>query len=348
MGMGLTPPEGYTTISQSSLGPSPWSLRAFQRKMCDAIGGAVIADAFYVAASCYPDLNPDTRRHSSISIVRYDQTADSWTTVLTQDLSAEWTEAHATATDSTFFISYLGLDWGVLAYTPTTTSSQTYPGFAHGAMVACGGLVYGIGGMRSDGTMYGVDIFDPQTGSWSTGVPSPTPVRGAAAACLNSKIYLMGGFYQYIPMHWASNGMVQVFDINSNTWSSAPPAPTACLNSNVEISHVWHNQVLLLCSSTAWSSASLHLLQPDFTWVTLAAAVPWLGQGFYQGGIQPDVGLALGAIADHIYLYGGYQWNYTTVESLGPEDQRPLDPTVQHGTLRMLDPSKIMYIYQKN
>jgi hypothetical protein len=57
-------------------------------------------------------------------------------------------------------------------------------------MTSCGGLVYAIGGLRADGSIFGVDVFNPVTGIWtvSASIPSTLPVHGAAAACPNGKI----------------------------------------------------------------------------------------------------------------------------------------------------------------
>ena len=62
-------------------------------------------------------------------------------------------------------------------------------------LVAFQGKLWAIGGRTSFlGTQFPtVEIYDPATNSWSTGVPLPTGRGGLAAAVLGDRVYVFGG-----------------------------------------------------------------------------------------------------------------------------------------------------------
>jgi N-acetylneuraminic acid mutarotase len=76
------------------------------------------------------------------------------------------------------------------------------------------------------GTM---EMFDTETGKWSTLQPMPTPRNHHSIAYLDGKIYAMGGRVGSCYSNgWSSNvWMNEAYDIASNTWSTRAPMPTA-------------------------------------------------------------------------------------------------------------------------
>ena len=57
------------------------------------------------------------------------------------------------------------------------------------------GLVYAIGGVDvSSYPMDEVDVYDPDTDTWSTIASLPTPLAGASAAFADGRIFVMGGY----------------------------------------------------------------------------------------------------------------------------------------------------------
>jgi hypothetical protein len=91
-----------------------------------------------------------------------------------------------------------------------------------GDLVACGGKIYYIGG----GSAYNVGdapqyVYNPATGTWTTIAPIPTPVTGnVAESYQDSIIYcVMGGWSSYLTT-------VQVYRVNSNTWTTATSLPS--------------------------------------------------------------------------------------------------------------------------
>jgi hypothetical protein len=75
-----------------------------------------------------------------------------------------------------------------------------------------------------------VERFDPDTNTWTTMAPIPTPISQARAAGLGTHIYVPGGFN--IGLGGATNGM-QIYDQLTNTWSQGAPLPEGRYGSGV-------------------------------------------------------------------------------------------------------------------
>ena len=103
------------------------------------------------------------------------------------------------------------------------TLSNTIPGSkAGGDIVKCGGKIYYIGGGSSAMAIGTPEqyVYTPGTGSWTTIANIPTPVTGnVAESYRDSLIYcMMGGWNSY-------ETLIQVYNINTNTWSQATQIP---------------------------------------------------------------------------------------------------------------------------
>lgn len=92
-----------------------------------------------------------------------------------------------------------------------------------GDLVSCGGKLYYIGGGSSIVAIGTPEqfVYNPQTGSWASIANIPTPVTGNVAESYNdSLIYSMfGGWNTY-------ETLVQVYNVNTNTWSQATQIPS--------------------------------------------------------------------------------------------------------------------------
>jgi len=85
------------------------------------------------------------------------------------------------------------------------------------------GKIYVIGGNTELASRFTdtVEIFDPQTHTWSEGVRMPRPRAEHAACELNGRIYVIGGSTGSAPVDTTI-----VFDTQKNKWDSAAPMPT--------------------------------------------------------------------------------------------------------------------------
>ena len=96
------------------------------------------------------------------------------------------------------------------------------------AVAKSGGLVYVIGGeLLGTGTFPGpysalVDIYDPATDTWTTGIPMSTPRIAPVAAVVNGVIYVTGGDNQSAP----TPSPLEAFDPTTMQWTTKAPMPT--------------------------------------------------------------------------------------------------------------------------
>lgn len=112
------------------------------------------------------------------------------------------------------------LNWTALASMPTPR--------AWAPAVVWDGKIYVVGGCSSPtpqqfyNAVATLEVYDPSNNFWES-LPSMSMERvGPAAAALNGKIYVMGGFNRST---WSANTSVEIYDIATRTWTSGPPMP---------------------------------------------------------------------------------------------------------------------------
>jgi hypothetical protein len=66
-----------------------------------------------------------------------------------------------------------------------------------------------------------VEIYNPVTGTWSSGAKIPHPVSGAALAVVDGKMYMIGG----CTIGRCGSTHVQIYDPAANTWNTAAAYP---------------------------------------------------------------------------------------------------------------------------
>jgi len=114
-----------------------------------------------------------------------------------------------------------GLDaWTLLAPLPVAVATE------HG-VAEHGGKIYVVGGRLASVPCGGAEvndlqIFDIQSGTWSTGAPLPMPLSDSAADSVGNHIYVFGGCSGGVPQ-----STTLIYDIASDSWSSGAPLPEA-------------------------------------------------------------------------------------------------------------------------
>lgn len=118
---------------------------------------------------------------------------------------------------STTFYKYSisGNTWTIASGTPIAKSG--------GDLVTCGNKIYYVGGGSTAISIATPEcfVYTPQTGSWLQIADLPSAVSGNVAECYqDSLIYcMMGGWLTF-------ETIIQVYSVNSNTWSQATPIPS--------------------------------------------------------------------------------------------------------------------------
>ena len=91
-----------------------------------------------------------------------------------------------------------------------------------------GGKIYAIGGMTSGSSFWQgmqncVEVYDPETDSWSTGSSMPTKRCWFTTSVVNGKIYAIGGaLVTKQPL-----SVVEAYDPATDTWTTKASMPTA-------------------------------------------------------------------------------------------------------------------------
>ena len=96
-------------------------------------------------------------------------------------------------------------------------------GREHLAVVVAEGKLFVIGGRyNQDINVATVEIFDPQTNTWTSGPDLLTPVSGLTAVYLEGRIHVTGG--EDLFANSVSN-QHQVLDLTTMTWEEWAPLP---------------------------------------------------------------------------------------------------------------------------
>ncbi len=85
--------------------------------------------------------------------------------------------------------------------------------------------LYVIGGWTTDGPNYvtssKVDMYDPNTGLWTSKNPMPTHRANIASALIDGKIYVMGGLRTVGGVvNYTGLKTMEVYDVSTDTWDT--------------------------------------------------------------------------------------------------------------------------------
>jgi hypothetical protein len=104
--------------------------------------------------------------------------------------------------------------WQQLA-SATDTRQHPSGGFINGRLYAVGG--WDTGGVPDPK----LEIYDPESNSWTTGAPNPKPFSAAGSAVLDGRLYVVGGCTDSA----CGATDVMAYEAATNTWSQKAPYP---------------------------------------------------------------------------------------------------------------------------
>jgi subtilisin family serine protease len=132
-------------------------------------------------------------------------------------------QASPVASDTATIETCVGDDW--------QTESNTGAVGAHWMAYTCTdqegtqGTCYYFGGLGPGNNLTGyAQKYDVAAGTWTSITPLPTPVFAAAAAYIDGKVYVAGGFTS-TTSPWPATGALQIYDVDLNSWSAGPDLP---------------------------------------------------------------------------------------------------------------------------
>ncbi|HEX6036317.1 MAG TPA: kelch repeat-containing protein, partial [Anaerolineales bacterium] len=86
------------------------------------------------------------------------------------------------------------------------------------------GKIYALGGRRSGtGELTSVEVYDPESDSWTTAPSLQTARGGFAAVAVDGKIYVLGG--EVLTGEKQALTSVEIFDPEKDIWEPGPDLP---------------------------------------------------------------------------------------------------------------------------
>jgi DNA-binding CsgD family transcriptional regulator/N-acetylneuraminic acid mutarotase len=213
------------------------------------------------------------------------------------------------------------------------TRAQLPTSRAHLAVAAYGNLVYAIGGASNDGIVGKVEVYDPQTDSWSNRTPKPIPVGFASAGVIEDKIYVPGG----IGAERQIQDELEIYDPRRDAWERGASMPEAlasyglaALGGKLYLFGGWNGQAYV---------SSVYRYDPDADrWETLPPMD------------QPRGFLGAVAVGDRIYVVGGYDGvtEFSSCDVYDPANgtwERRAPMTMRRGGFAVIATAHGQYLY---
>jgi len=160
------------------------------------------------------------------------------------------------------------------------------------------GKIYCIGGITSNGATGVNEVYDPTTDTWTTksALPTVTDIYSPSAV-FNNKIYVFCGFSNDINNQIENFQLTQIYDPETDNWSSGTPPPEGVYGVAVATVGVMApERIYILCGGGA-----NQIYDPENNTWTLGVDIPANGQG---------QDFAAAVVNDTIYVIGGRIWTY--------------------------------------
>jgi N-acetylneuraminic acid mutarotase len=157
------------------------------------------------------------------------------------------------------------------------------------------GRVYSVGGTDAFSVLASGSVYDPVAGAWSAIAPMQSAREKPAAAFVNGKLYVVGG--------WGTNGQpvpsTEIYDPASNAWSTGASVPTGLA---AAATAVLEDKIYVIggCDSNVCGHPEVFSYDPSGnSWTRLAdypLAISWTacgalsGQIYCAGGTGDSVG----------------------------------------------------------
>jgi N-acetylneuraminic acid mutarotase len=222
----------------------PWSATAPMPYRSAMHATAVHDGTIYVIGAGQPTPSPLNPMKMDYQVHAYDPIANVWTEKKRMPEGSWGPHAH-TIGDEIFVVMGSGgglrdmFGNGLYAYDPIAdqwSARANRPTHRRAfASAVVDGLIYVIGGEGEDGDGPGtndapdeqkshVEVYDPETDTWSTGAPMPVALAPDNQACVVSdQIYIFGGRTLDNP----SDRSILVYDTTANSWSAKAPMRVA-------------------------------------------------------------------------------------------------------------------------
>lgn len=170
------------------------------------------------------------------------------------------------------------------------------------------GKVVAVGGLDGDGqAVADVDVYDPETDTWSQAPPLPTALHHTAVATLGDRLYVVGG-YSIQDGSWVAEAAVWSLGVGQERWTAEPSLGTP--------------RGALAVASTGGRLVAVGGVGPDGGVLASTEVLDRDAEGWQPGPAMaiPREHLAATAAGDEVYAIagrgGGFETNRDSVEVL--------------------------------
>jgi len=164
------------------------------------------------------------------------------------------------------------------------------------ATVSLDGNIYVIGGVTSNGVITNkVEVYTPATDDWQTVAPMPVPIWRVAAATVNGKIYVFGGYLSLNPYPFNPTDRVFEYDPATDNWTEKAKMPSA---RGAPLALAFNNLIHVLGGSTNISLTTHEIYNPVSNSWTNGAPMPQ-----NRSALTGDV------VGNQLFVAGGFRTN---------------------------------------
>jgi N-acetylneuraminic acid mutarotase len=219
-----------------------WQLRASMPTAKNNFAFAAIEGKIYTFGGGSPEIGwisdavpPADGREE---VTEYDPEADAW--AIKSPMPSERIDMGCVVLDGKAYIiggrtlgeGHNGVDTVVVydPFTDTWTEKAPMPTARWGLGCAVfGGRIYAIGGTQARGVtndmqmIDAVEVYDPESDTWTSMKPMTNPRFGVACAPIKGKIFVFGGAYNRVD----KCDLVEEYDPSSDEWSKLSPMDTS-------------------------------------------------------------------------------------------------------------------------
>ena len=136
----------------------------------------------------------------------------------------------------------------------------------------------------SAGNINTLEIYDPSTDTWTTGTSIPVAVTWATGIAFGGKFYVIGGLVLPAGGSESGSAAVQIYDPNTNAWTTGAAAPSAfaAVTAGIIGGKIYFSNGLLYDPvANTWDTFTP---DPISRFRSIGGVIPDLGQLFVGGG----------------------------------------------------------------
>ena len=184
--------------------------------------------------------------------------------------------------------------WAINTQIPTPRNSL--------GVCAVNEKIYAVGGfnlgLKNGDSLSSVEMYDPDTNTWTTKTDIPTGRDNFSCCVVNGKIYVIGGFHA-VGINFNVVPTVEEYDPETDTWTTKTPMPTARWG---QAAHVVNGKIYIIGGATDYppdnNIGTVEVYDPETDIWTTKTPMP-TARFLIPGG----------EVNGKIYVFGGFTFS---------------------------------------